>query len=270
MIKEMKAKNEELKVYLVEGKMYVIVTKLAEVLEANKADVYNAAARLGKEAVAKYIKVVTLNDLSLSRPTAKCIDVEGLPVLFKKIERKVDTERLQAVAEFLNIEFEAENNSKPKSNIVEFIPTVETEDSKEIKSEEPTVEESTVEENNAVDIQDVASTEVQNDTEMSLEVSAETNMDSVASSNDEAENIIDGILTIIEENKALKEKVASLENTVVNLQEELSKFNGNPLELENLKEENESLRLKLKESEEKTQKLFNKANLIKDYIANNK
>lgn len=265
MLKEMKSKSEELKVYLVEGKMYVIVTKLAEALEANKADVYNAAARLGKEAVSKYIKVVTLNDLSLSRPTAKCIDVEGLPILFKKIERKVDTERLQAVAEFLNIEFETGNNVKPKSNIVEFIPTVEIEDSKEIKSEE-----STVEENNAVDVQDEASNEAQENIEISLEVSAETNMDSVASSNDEAENIIDGILTIIEENKALKEKVASLEDTVVNLQEELSKFNGNPLELENLKEENESLRLKLKESEEKTQRLLNKANLIKDYIANNK
>lgn len=265
MLKELKTKNEELKVYYVEGKMYVIVSKLADALQANKADMYNAVARLGKDAVAKYVKVVTLNDLSLSRPTAKCIDIEGLPILFKKIERKVDNENIKAVAEFLNIEFEAGNNIKPKNNTVPFIPTVETEDSSQIKSEE-----SAVEENNATDVQDVVSNEAQNDEEMLLEVSMETNMDSVAGSNDEAENIIDGILTIIEENRALKSKVTSLEDTVTNLKEELAKFSGDPLEIQSLKEENESLKNKLKESEEKSKSLINKANLIKDYIANNK
>lgn len=257
MIKEVKVKNKEveemIKVYCVDGKMYAIIAKLAEALDAKKADFYNAAARIGKDNIKKYIRVLTLNDASLSRPTVKCIDVEGLPVLFKKIERKVDSEKLKSTADFFNIDINIENSKESKSNIVEFNP---------ITSEETVIDQNETIKND-VEISNKISDEV-------VKVSLDATVESLDNEKDDTENILDGILNIIEENKTLKEKVASLENEVKCLQEEVSKFNGNPLELESLRKENEFLKAKIKESEEKNSNLLNKANLIKKYIQSNK
>lgn len=248
MLKEMKVKNESMKVYEVEGKRFIIISKLAEALDANKADVYNAAARMGKDAVERYIRVLTLSDMSLSRPTAKCIDIEGIDYLLRKIERKADPQKLEAVKSFLNIYTDLKSKEEPKSNIVEFNPTIAIENNSNVETQ----------------------TETQEQDENTI-ISLENNVDvSNNESTGDAEDIIDGIITIIEENKNLKEKVTSLEYEVKSLQEEISKFNGNPLEMEFLRKENEELKIKLKESEDKSSILLDKANLIKNYIQNNR
>lgn len=237
MIRQLKeTKKEELKVYLFEGKMYVIISKLAEALNASKSDVYNASARLGKENVAEYVKIIPIQD-NARRATAKCICLDGVHILFKKIERKVDSFKLKEVAEFLNVDLNL-NESARNGNIVEFKPNnIEDENTNTDSLEEPTTEVST-------NLED--------------SVNIESSLD--------AEDIMNGILNIIEENKELKNKVVTLENEVATLQEKIE----NSLEIDSLKKENEILKEKLKSSEEKNMSLLNKANLIKKYIQSNK
>lgn len=263
--------NEEPKVYLSEGRRFVILSKLAEALGVSKPDVYNASARMGGDAPKLYVKIIKLQDMTLSRNVAKCIDVEGIPFLFKKLAKKVEYSKLEEVANYLNVNLD--EVYEKKANIVKLnIPNIELENQAENNSQRAEIE--TIDK---IGSENIIKPIVETSVELNKENTAEENIEAsktmdveAKSSTDEAENIMDGILSIIQENRNLKEKVASLENEVAKLKDEASKFNANPEELEALRQENMSLKEKLKASEEKSLSLVSKANLIKQYIQDNR
>lgn len=242
-MKTLKVKeNNELKVYEFEGDKFIILSRLAEAINVSKSDVYNAAARM-REYTDMYVRIIPISDILAIRPVAKCINIKGLNILFKKLEKKMDKNDIDTILNFFEVsETEESKDSERKEGavIVEFNPTQETATDLSIKE----FEESVIENNTTV---------------------VEENADSV----NDATEVLDGMIRIIQEHKELKIEVSNLKQHISELEVKLA-VTANAEEVESLKKENEFLRNELEKTKMQNTNMLNKASLIKNYIMNNK
>lgn len=270
---------EDLVVYPIAGGKYVIVSKFAELLRVEKSLVYNATARLSKEHKNLYIKTLKIEGTNPKRKDMnKCIELGGLKHVFNKMQTKFSQNEADILVSYIteyasqidsvdviesSFESSEEITSKNDvsntygSNVVEFIQPSPTE---------------------VLDLntEDMIESE-NNDSEASNEVVASKNTPDDIS---DIFGVLNGISAILEEHSSFKHRIPELEGENKRLQAEnlelknkIAELEGNPVdasELDRLERENAQLRAEVEASNKVNRDIMHKANLIKNYVMQNK
>lgn len=270
---------ENLVVYPIDGGKYVIVSKFAEVLRTEKSLVYNATARLSKEHKDLYIKTLKIDGTNPKRKDMnKCIELGGLKYVFDKMQNKFSQDEADVLVRYIT----------EYANQIDLVDITESscENSEEINSSNDA---SNTYGSNVVDFIPSSSTMVLDlNTEEVIEsdnCQVETSNEVVANENttDDISDIfgvLNGISSILEEHRVFKQRIPGLEAENKLLQAEnlelknrIAELEANPIDtakLDKLEQENVQLRAKLEASNKANNDIMKKANMIKNYVMQNR
>lgn len=278
-----------------EGGKYVIVAKIHETLGLTQSTVYNAATRMNKDAISKYVKMIqTDREGARKSKSSKCMEVKGLPYLYEKLTKFVTSD---FYSEWLGLVNEkaygkeelhvVEDIEASASNVVEF-PTVDSSQTTEMPTEPSNESEITadlvelaevIEMNDETNVVEtpfsseyvVVSSDIGNEAPIETQVESKEDIDT-----DGIFGILEGMTTIIAEHSELKKKTPILEARIIELESKLSEITVNPAEIVALNkelaakdEEIAKLKAELKISSETTGAIIEKAMKIKKYVTDN-
>ena len=250
---------EDLRILTKEGKNYLVLSELHNVFGVKPAFIANASARVGGDFVARYIKKFVLEDSKFMREK-KCLDIEGLPLFLKKLSYKFEDSVLN---EFANhIEFLISQNVEKKAKIVEF-KSQESDESINISNALTIIPAKTINDSTENSFENKVNLESSDSSDSVMLLDSEVENSDVIEKNksditditdiDSVLNIMDGVLSMLEERSILKSENDALRKRIQELEEEIDRLDS-----------------ALKNTNAKNNSILKKATLIRDYVLQNK
>lgn len=275
---------EQLHIINYMGRKYIQLMDITKALDIDRRPVYNAVTNSSK-LVGPYIKSLPLSPGAQAK---KAIELEGLTYLLPKLEKKVDSKKLKALKDYIELaeitsayESKVESEESKNSSTVVCFPVTESINNDDNVIETDTTEDAILETRNLENTESNNSIDFNSDTDIESEqLSILDNPNSMEMS--DVLSFLDGLTAILREHSEMKltieEKdnlILSLNNEIQELKNELSNQN-NSSDIESLKKELLTTQKALSKTKEELSKvnilkaqILVKANQMKNYMIEN-